>query len=97
MTTSKKKYKKVLKVMDHIQGPVIELAGKVKALVDAKENEPDRTLVETNYGNFYVSKIELAYYEGGDSEVVGHLVPNEGDGKTFDFVSVRTKHVEVSD
>jgi len=67
---------------EHIMGPVVELAAKVKAALDGK----GKTLVETNYGNFYVAAVELVYSGPGvDREVVGYLRPDEGEGDTLDL------------
>ena len=65
-----------------VTGPVVELAAKVKRLL---ESDPDALMVETAWGNFYVRAVELEFYEGGTAETVGYLVPDEGDGKTFDL------------
>lgn len=66
---------------EYVPGAAIDLAAKVRAALAGNQN----TLVETEYGNFYVSRIELTYGYGGDHEVVGYLVPDEGDGKSLDF------------
>ncbi len=66
----------------HVTGPVIELAAKVKKALEA---DPKCQIVKTDYGNFYISAIELKYYYGGDTELVGYLVPDEAEGDTFDF------------
>lgn len=71
---------------EQVPGPIIELAAKVKAALEAAETT---TLVKTNYDNFYVRSIELAYSAGGDTETCGYLVPDEGDGSTFDFYTHR--------
>lgn len=76
---------------EQITGPVVELAAKVKRAVEV---DPSALIVETDHGNFYVSRIELTYYGGGVSEVCGYLTPDEGDGKTFDLYSPR--YVEVT-
>ena len=65
-----------------VTGPVLELAAKVKRLL---ESDPDGLMVEMPWGNFYVKAVELEYYDAGTAETVGYLVPDEGDGKTFDF------------
>lgn len=63
-----------------VTGPTVELAAKVKkALEDAG------TDVETSFGTFYVAKVVLAYGDAGEYETVGYLVPDEAEGKTFDF------------
>lgn len=64
-----------------VMGPTIELAAKVAAALAGE----DKTLVKVEWGAFYVSKIELTYSGGGECEVVGYLVPDEGTGDTFDF------------
>jgi hypothetical protein len=65
-----------------VPGAAIELASKVKAALEA---DPGCTLVTTSYGSFYVSRIELTYGSHGDHEVVGYLVPDEGEGDSLDF------------
>lgn len=64
-----------------VMGPTMELAAKVAASLAGDE----KTLVKTEWGSFYVSKIELTYSSGGERETVGYLVPDEGEGSTFDF------------
>jgi hypothetical protein len=67
---------------EYVAGPAVILAAKVKAALEA---DPDSLLVTTAYGNFYVSRIELKYADGGVGEVCGYLVPDEAEGNTFEF------------
>lgn len=66
-----------------IPGPVVELAAKLRDLL----NGEDTTIVRTDYGSFYVGKIELVYGDGYVHEVCGYLKPDEHDGHTFDLWS----------
>ena len=63
-----------------VTGPVIELAAKTKRAL-----ESESLIVETPYGAFYVKSVELVYRGMGVTETVGYLVPDEGDGSTYDF------------
>ena len=74
-----------------VVGPVVELAAEVKAKL---EELSGGGLVKTDWGNFYVARVELRYFDGGDSEIVGYLVPDEGDGSTFDFYTPRDSRAE---
>lgn len=67
---------------EQVTGPVITLAAQIKALLEA---DPDKLMVKMEWGNFYVSKIELTCYTSGVTETVGYLVPDEAEGNTFDF------------
>ena len=64
-----------------VTGPVLKLAAQVKALL---EGSPQDTMVRTSYGTFYVSRVVLSYSDA-ENEIVGYLVPDEGEGETFDF------------
>jgi hypothetical protein len=79
---------------EQVTGPVIELAAKVKKALEA---DPDSQMVKTEWGNFYVSKVELTYYGSGASEVVGYLVPDEAEGNTYDFYTPKVWSAEASD
>ena len=69
-----------------VTGPTLELAAKVKAALDEAD-----TVVSTTYGDFYVRTVELAYAYGPEiQEIVGYLVPDEGDGTTFDFYTPKS-------
>lgn len=59
-----------------IVGPTLELAAKVRKVLAGHE-----LAVHTDWGTFYVAEIRLAY----DDETLGYLVPDEGEGLSFDF------------
>ena len=63
-----------------VTGPIVTLAAKVKAALEAADLD-----VSLPWGTFYVGRVELRWADHGETEVVGYLVPDEGDGKTFDF------------
>lgn len=63
-----------------VTGPTLTLAAHVKAALDAAQTD-----VDMEWGTFYVRGVELACYTGGITEIVGYLVPDEAEGKTFDF------------
>lgn len=65
-----------------VSGPTLELAALVKKALEIDGKIP---VVETDYGVFHISRIELMYSDNGDGETVGFLVPDEGEGDTLDF------------
>ncbi len=71
---------------EQVTGPIVELAAMAKEALEARG-----LLVKTDYGNFYVSRVELSYCHGGDFETVGYLVPDEGEGKTYDLFTPSRK------
>ena len=75
-----------------VTGPTVALAAKVKAALEALDTD-----VEMSYGTFYVRSVELAYRGGGMTEIVGYLVPDEGDGSTYDFWTPEKFGVEVDE
>ena len=77
---------KTYELDQQVVGPTLKLAARLAEVLDGTDVE-----VETPYGLFYVSKVELSYQHYGDHSVVGYLVPDEGDGKTFDFYTAREK------
>lgn len=70
----------------HVSGGIVLLAARVKEALEAK---PSNSLVETYYGNFYVSRIELTFTTGGDSYTEAVLVPDEGEGSTYDLYTLK--------
>jgi hypothetical protein len=65
-----------------VMGGTIALAAKVKALLEGGGD----LHVDTSYGDrFYVSEVVLKAAGDWGSEIVGYLVPDEADGKTFDL------------
>lgn len=71
--------------VSQVMGPYVLLAARVK---EALEAHPSNTMVETEWGNFFVRRIELAWTDGHITESGAVLVPDEGDGKTFDLYTL---------
>lgn len=63
-----------------VLGPTLTLAASVKAALEAAQTD-----VDLEWGVFYVRRVELACYSSGVTEIVGYLVPDEAEGKTFDL------------
>jgi hypothetical protein len=67
-----------------VGGPTLTLAARIKKALDSEFLQE-----HTDYGTFFVSRVELQWSDGGDSEVVGYLVPDEGKGETLDFYTAK--------
>ena len=82
-----------------IVGPVITLASQVKEMIETSDPDYTPTVIQTEYGIFYVAKIEIAFVANeqlDNPELVGTLVPfdtHSGLAMSYDFVPVPPEDV----